>query len=64
MKLSKKLENFRTDRPSEWMMDEYMRDAAAMENIITELCNCLEPTYSGSPEGNAYLKMARKTLDT
>ena len=31
MKLSEKIRNFRTDRPSEWMMDEYMRDAKKLE---------------------------------
>lgn len=31
MKLSDKLKSFRIDRPSEWMMDEFLRDALQLE---------------------------------
>jgi len=34
--LSERLEAFRTDRPSEWMMDEFMRDAQALEAQLKE----------------------------
>lgn len=33
-----------------------------LEDIIAELIECLEPTYSGSPEGRKYLEKCRKTL--
>ena len=33
-----------------------------MEKVIAELCNCLEPVYSGSPEGRAYLSKCRALL--
>jgi len=36
MLLSKKIEGFRCDRPSEWMMDEYMRDAEKLETELTK----------------------------
>ena len=34
-----------------------------MEKVISELCKSLEPVYSGSPEGRAYLSKCRKLLD-
>ncbi len=33
-KLSDSIEFFRTDRPSEWMMDEYMREARHYESLL------------------------------
>ena len=44
-------------------LDGYSDRAEALEDIIEELANCLEPTYSGSPEGREYLAKARKALD-
>jgi len=36
-KLSEKLKLFRIDRPSEWMMDEFARDAESLEAENAEL---------------------------
>ena len=33
-----------------------------MEKVIAELCNSLEPVYSASPEGRAYLSKCRSLL--
>ena len=41
MRLSKKLEKFRTDRPSEWMMDEFLRQAEKMERALVNLRHLL-----------------------
>jgi hypothetical protein len=37
VRLSKKLEEFRTDRPSEWIMDEFARQAKKMEVALVEV---------------------------
>ena len=36
MKLSEKLSNYRTDRPSEWTMDEFNRDALELEKQLQQ----------------------------
>jgi len=36
--------------------------ALALENLIEEILNVLEPTYVMSPQGCDYLKKARKIL--
>ena len=36
-KLSDKIGFFRVDRPSEWLMDEFKRDAESLEKHIKEL---------------------------
>jgi hypothetical protein len=42
MKLSEELKSFRIDRPSEWKMDEFMRKAKQLEDVlndfVTEYC--------------------------
>ena len=40
--LSEKLRNFRIDRPSEWMMDEFMRDAKELEEQLAESDHALD----------------------
>ena len=42
MLLSKKLKAFRVDRPSEWMMDEYARQALRMEDCLLNIRSLLE----------------------
>jgi len=37
LKLSEKLQRYRTDRPDEWTMDEFTRDALKLEAKIAEL---------------------------
>jgi len=41
MRLSKKLEKFRTDRPSEWMMDEFAKQAERMETELVSIRHLL-----------------------
>ena len=41
MRLSKKIKSFRTDRPSEWMMDEFARQAEKMEVRLVEIRDLL-----------------------
>lgn len=36
MKLSDKLKRYRTDRPDEWTMGEFARDAEKLEQILFE----------------------------
>ena len=35
--LGKHLQAFRTDRPSEWLMDDFIREAEAMQKTIDRL---------------------------
>ena len=37
MKLSEKLRNYRSDRPDEWSMDEFIRDAEKLEVTRNDL---------------------------
>ena len=36
MKLSTKLKNYRADRPDEWSMDEFARQAERLETLLFE----------------------------
>ena len=36
MKLSEKLERYRTDRPDEWTMDEFARQARLLEDALLD----------------------------
>lgn len=36
MKLSEKLQNYRSDRPDEWTMDEFIRDAKELEKQVNK----------------------------
>jgi len=36
MKLSEKLERYRTDRPDEWTMDEFARQARQLEDALLD----------------------------
>jgi hypothetical protein len=36
MKLSQKLETYRTDRPDEWTMDEFARQARQLEDALLD----------------------------
>jgi len=40
----------------------YSERAKAMEEIIQELTECHEATYSSSPEGRAYLKKCHDAI--
>ena len=57
-KLSEKMEGFRSDRPSEWMMGEYISDAIALESRIAEL----EDREQKALEANSYLSGELATL--
>jgi hypothetical protein len=49
--LSKKLKDWRAERPDEWKMDEFIRDAEAMEKQLQkESFANSEPEYNSSPE--------------
>lgn len=41
-KLGKRMQNLRCDRPDEWAMDDFIRDADNMQKEIDELKNKLE----------------------
>lgn len=36
MRLSEKLERYRTDRPDKWAMDEFARDARRLEDALLD----------------------------
>lgn len=57
-KLSEKIAFFRVDRPSEWLMDEFKRDAEALEQRIKEL----EQERGRLHQFRAESTMARKIL--
>ena len=39
MKLSERLQRFRADRPDEWTMDEFIREAKELEECLTYILN-------------------------
>jgi hypothetical protein len=62
-----KLESYRPTMAEDVLhswAEEAQNKLEALEALITELTGCLEGTYSGSPEGRAYLKMARAVRDS
>ena len=68
--LGQKLQNYRTDRPDEWTMDEFTRAAETMQDRIVELENNLryliEAEWMVSPDWSdkrpAVIAAAKKTL--
>lgn len=52
MKLSEKLERYRTDRPDEWTMDEFARNARQLEDALQDARSGLR--YIRSEHGNLY----------
>lgn len=52
MKLSEKLERYRTDRPDEWTMDEFARQARQLEDALQDARSGL--LYVRSAHGNLY----------
>ena len=46
LKLSEKMEGFRCDRPSEWLMDEYIRDAKNLEEQVRQQRVWLDNCYA------------------
>lgn len=54
MTLSERIRGFRIDRPSEWMMDEFMRDAKNLEDKLAEIaeldtCYFIPDEIDGEP---------------
>ena len=49
MKLSEKLENYRTDRPDEWTMDEFARQARLLEDALLDARSGLRYVDSVTP---------------
>jgi len=62
MKLSEQLKQDHESGDCGRWLEGYAERAKQMEDIIKELCDCLEATYSGSPEGRAYLRKVRDAL--
>jgi len=54
MRLSKKLVKFRADRPSEWMMDEYARQAEKMETALVQIRHLLAAQENKECLGTGY----------
>jgi len=52
MRLSEKLENYRTDRPDEWTMDEFARQARTLEDALIDARAGLR--YVRNTHGNLY----------
>ena len=52
MRLSEKLENYRTDRPDEWTMDEFARQARALEDALLDARSGMK--YIRDTHGNLY----------
>jgi len=68
MNLSEKLERYRTDRPDELTMDEFARDARALEDALKDARSGMK--YIRETHGNLYgvgfdrvEEKARKVLD-
>jgi len=62
-----KLEDYRPTMTEDVLhswAEEAQGKLEAMERVITTLTSSLETTYSGSPEGRAYLEMARDVRDS
>jgi len=52
MKLSEKLSNYRTDRPSEWTMDEFNREALELEKQLQQYKSLVKTVDADNlPEG-------------
>lgn len=52
MRLSEKLERYRTDRPDEWTMDEFARQARQLEDALLDARSGM--LYIRSTHGNLY----------
>lgn len=52
VKLSEKLERYRTDRPDEWTMDEFARQARQLEDALLDARSGLR--YVQQTQGNVY----------
>ena len=52
MRLSQKLERYRTDRPDEWTMDEFARQARKLEDALLDARSGM--LYIRAQEGNVY----------
>ena len=52
MKLSEKLERYRTDRPDEWTMDEFSRQARQLEDALLDARSGMR--YIKETHGNLY----------
>jgi len=52
MKLSEKLERYRCDRPDEWTMDEFARQARLLEDALLDARSGMR--YIQSAHGNLY----------
>lgn len=52
MKLSEKLERYRTDRPDEWTMDELARQARQLEDALLDARSGMR--YIKETHGNLY----------
>lgn len=52
MKLSEKLERYKTDRPDEWTMDEFCRDARQLEDALLDARSGMR--YIRESHGNLY----------
>ena len=68
MQLSEKLERYRTDRPDEWTMDEFARQARQLEDALKDARSGM--LYIRQAHGNLYgvgfdrvEEKAKKALD-
>lgn len=52
MKLSEKLERYRADRPDEWAMDEFARQARQLEDALLDAISGMK--YIRASHGNLY----------
>jgi len=63
MKLSEELEKWRADRPDEWKMDEFIRNADALEKQLAELQDKLRwrDAREELPIDNSYIIIQTKS---
>ncbi len=68
-KLAKRMQNLRIDRPSEWMMDEFIRDADEMQlkidcmkSLIIDLQATLRANFNSSSSMLSQCDEERKLL--
>jgi len=64
--LSEQLSKYRSDRPDEWNMDEFIRDAKLLENKNKELVDALKEIteYCGVVNFGSYVQMKEAILDS
>jgi len=63
MKLSEKLSNYRTDRPSEWTMDEFNRDALELEKQLQQYKSIVKTVDAEAlPISGVFIITKQKTI--